>query len=471
MVKRPFFLVLGLGRTGLSTARFLISRSIPFFVWDDHLRQREMAEAQKFPLKNPLESGFSWEKITGIILSPGIPHDQPTPHLIIQAAKDWEKKNSSLIEIMSDLELYIRMYPDIRYIAVTGTNGKSTTTALLGHLLTFAGIPTAIGANFGIPVFDLPNLPKEGIYVFETSSYQLEITPSLSPIVSILLNITPDHLERHGGWEGYKAAKEKVFAAQQEVSPLCVIGIDTEATAEIFEKLKNQNRQKVLAVSMKEVTGDVFKKGECLWEKGSKEDRLLLDLKDLLTLKGVHNAQNVAAAFITLKGLDVEEKTIINGLKTFPGLVHRQEVVGTVKGITFINDSKATNVEATAKALEVYDDIYWILGGQAKGDDLLDLKRYFSKIRRVFLIGEAQDFFATVLEGYLPYEKLDTLDRAVSEAFKEALEDLKETSSRVPHILLSPACASWDQFKNFEERGEKFKECVQWLRAEKDKKL
>ncbi len=463
MEMSPFFLILGLGRTGFSTARFLASQEIPFFIWDDNLAQRENAEAEGFPLRNPLEYDFPWEKITGIILSPGIPHDHPAPHPIIQAAKTWGKNHQKSLEVMSDLELYIRMYPDHRYIAVTGTNGKSTTTALLGHLLTCAHIPTALGANFGIPVFDLPNLGSEGIYVFEVSSYQLETTPSLAPMISILLNITPDHLERHGGWEGYKAAKEKIFVSSHQTPPLAIIGVDTEATRLMSEKLKKQNLQKVLTISMTEDRGDIFKKGESLWERSRDGERLLFDLKDLVTLKGVHNVQNGAAAFAALKSLGVEESIIVSGLKTFPGLVHRQEYVGKREGITFINDSKGTNVEATGKALEIYDDIYWILGGQAKGDDLLDLKAYFPKIKRVFLIGDSQDAFAKVLEGHLWYKKVNTLEKAVSEAYEWAQKDLKEVTSLVPHILLSPACASWDQFKSFEERGEKFKEYVQRL--------
>jgi len=463
MEKSPFYLILGLGRTGISTARFLASQNIPFYVWDDNPQKRIHAESQKLPLKNPLDSDFLWEKITGIILSPGIPHQHPVPHPILQAAKRWENDQEQSPEIISDLELYIRMYPTHRYIAVTGTNGKSTTTALLGHLLTYAQIPAAKGANFGIPVFDLPDLGKEGIYVFEVSSYQLETTPSLSPLVSILLNITADHLERHGGWEGYKAAKERVFASQSKVSPIAVIGIDTEATEEIFQKLKKQNHSKIIAVSMREQGGDIFKKEESLWIKEGERKRFIFDLKELLTLKGVHNAQNVAVAIAALKSLGVHEKTIIEGLKTFPGLVHRQEVVRKFSGITFINDSKATNVDATEKALEVYDTIYWILGGQAKGDDLLDLKKYFPKIRRAFLIGEAQDAFAKKLEGYVEFEKCTTLEVATRKAFQEAEKDLKENSVEFPHVLLSPACASWDQYKSFEERGEKFKEYVQKL--------
>ncbi|OYX68539.1 MAG: UDP-N-acetylmuramoyl-L-alanine--D-glutamate ligase, partial [Rhodospirillales bacterium 35-44-4] len=392
--------------------------------------------------------------------------DHPAPHPVLQAAKMWEQEHQTPLEIMSDLELYIRMYPMHRYIAVTGTNGKSTTTALLGHLLTCANIPTAIGANFGIPVFDLPELNAEGIYVFEVSSYQLETTPSLSPLVGVLLNITPDHLERHGGWEGYKAAKEKIFVSHHKMPPIAIIGIDTEATEQINEKLKKQKRQKILTVSMKEEEGDIYKKGQELWIKEAKGSRFIFNLKDLLTLKGVHNAQNVAVAFAALKSIGVEEETIIAGLKTFPGLVHRQEVVGNFSGITFINDSKGTNVDATGKALEIYNDIYWILGGLPKEDNLLDLQMYFPKIRRVFLIGASQTAFSEKLQGHVWYEKCNTLETATLEAFKWAQKDLKENPSWAPHILLSPACASWDQFKSFEERGEKFKEYVQRLKTD-----
>lgn len=464
----PCFLVLGLGRSGLSTAHWLKSQKIPFFVWDDMISQRELAQAQEFLLLNPLEENFPWEKITGLIISPGIPHLYPAPHPIVAHAQEFARKHEKQIEILSDLELFIRSFPQQRYIAVTGTNGKSTTTALLGHLLESLNIPTTVGANFGIPVFEMPLLGKEGIYVLEVSSYQLETTPSLNPLVAVLLNITPDHLDRHGGFDGYAAAKEKIFSRHGSSSGIDVLGIDTEATVNIYERLKKKGSENIWTFSMKdsEKTQEekhIFKRGEALWEGGKDGDAFLCSLLDFPRLKGVHNAQNIAAVLAVLKSLDIPVPLIVEGIKTFPGLSHRQEYVRMHHGITFINDSKGTNVEATGTALAVFEDIYWILGGKAKDDDLLELKTYFPKVRCVFLIGESQDAFAKILHGHLPYEKCGKLENATSQAFKKAKQDLEVSASLHPCVLLSPACASFDQFKNFEVRGEKFKDYVKAL--------
>lgn len=434
----PVYLILGLGRSGFGAALWLRDQGIPFVVWDDVPAQREIALEKGFWVQNPLGKGFPWETLKAIILSPGIPHDLPKPHPIIQHAKGVK---DTPIEIMSDIELFIRAYPDIRYIAVTGTNGKSTTTALIGHLLKVAGIQTAIGANFGISVFDLPILPKKGIYVFEISSYQLETTPSFSPAIAVLLNITPDHLDRHGGFEGYKHAKKLIFRNQKNMQA-AIIGIDTDATRDIYENLKREGRKNLVGFSVS---------AESVSQK----------LLSATILKGQHNAQNIAASIAVLEELGVDKACIFEGLRTFPGLVHRQEFVGTWNGITFINDSKGTNVEATAKALGEFEDIYWILGGQAKGDNLLDLKGYFPKIRYVFLIGESMDMFAKTLKGYLPFVWSETLEIAIEQSFRQAQQDLASGLVKTPTILLSPACASWDQFKSFEERGDKFKEYIQ----------
>ena len=258
-----------------------------------------------------------------------------------------------------------------------------------------------------------------------------------------MLNITPDHLDRHGGWEGYKYAKRLIFQNQSSTQA-AIIGIDTEATREIFENLKSKGHKNLVGFSVAS-------------EKVSQK------LLSATILKGKHNAQNIAASVAVLEDLGIKKTCILEGLRTFPGLAHRQEFVTTYDGITFINDSKGTNVEATAKALEEFKDIYWILGGQAKGDNLLDLKVYFPKIIQVFLIGESMNAFAKVLEGHLPYIQSETLERAVEQAFLQAKHDLASALVETPTILLSPACASWDQFKNFEERGDKFKEYVQRL--------
>lgn len=442
-LESPVYLIVGLGRSGLSVALWLKSRGIPFVVWDDGEAQRKIANEKGLGVQNPLEKDFPWSALKAIILSPGIPHNFPQPHPIIQRAKTLKERFDAPLEIISDVEFFIRAYPKARYIAITGTNGKSTTAALIGHLLKVAGIETAVGANFGIPVFELPILSEAGIYVFEVSSYQLETTPSFSPLISVLLNITPDHLDRHGGWEGYKDAKKLIFKNLDNLKA-AIIGIDTEASREIYEELKSEASLNLVPISVK-------------------DERTSQKLLSPTILKGRHNAQNIAASVAVLEALGVRHSCILEGLRTFPGLVHRQEFVTTWKGITFINDSKGTNVEATAKALGEFEDIYWILGGQAKGDNLLDLEPYFSKIKHVFLIGESMNMFEHVLKGYLPCVRSGILEKAVEQAFCYAQDDLASRSVKNPTILLSPACASWDQFKNFEERGDKFKEYVKKL--------
>ena len=428
-----FYLIIGLGRSGLSTARWMKAQGIPYSAWDDTSSVRtSIALSEKITMRDPLEEDFPWENVKGIILSPGIAHHYPTPHPIIQSAHHWSQTHHHPIEMISDLELFIRTYP-VRYIAITGTNGKSTTTALVAHMLEKAHIPTSIGGNFGIPVFDLPLLPAHGLYVFEFSSYQLELTPSLAPEVSILLNITPDHLDRHGGWEGYINAKMKIIPPSPSA---IVIGIDSPPTSHIYDTLKKECRHTLWSVSIESQEGDFYRKDSDLFQKNDKKP--FLSLKDL-TLRGTHNAQNIGAAIAVLKALNVRDDLIVEGIKTFPGLVHRQEFVAKIGEVAFINDSKATNVDATRHALAAYDHIYWILGGRAKEDNLLDLKAYFPKIHKVFLIGEAMDRFSKELEGHLPYVRSGSLEEAVSHAFREARQDLSSFSSYTPHVLLSDA--------------------------------
>lgn len=455
------FLVLGLGKTGLSVARYLQRHKIPFFVWDDTPALQEKAIQEGFVLRHFLDSSFAFKDKDIIIQSPGIPHTLPKAHPILAKAQQSKEKGVS-VEWISDLELFIRLHPKARIIAISGTNGKSTTTALIGHLLTSVGIPNVVGGNIGYPVFDLPSLP-EGFYVWEVSSYHLELTPSLSPYIGILLNITPDHLDRHGDLAGYTKAKALLFQDKAKRDCHAIIGCDTAPTRDIFLDLQKEGVYKLFPIAFSQEEKDqtflsgIYKNGETFFYRGEE----VFGLEDFPSLKGLHNMQNSAAAYGVGLILGLPREKIFIALQTFPGLAHRQEKVSQINGITFINDSKATNVEAVLKALSSFEDIYWILGGRAKDDDLLEAKEYFPRIRQAFTIGEATDKFYDRLAPYIKIQKEYTLEKAVAAAYTAAQEDKKKAPSLKPVILLSPACASWDQFKNFEHRGEVFKELAQ----------
>ncbi len=454
------FLILGLGKTGISVARYLQKHKAVFFVWDDTPALQEQALKEGFPLQNFLASSFIFQDKDLLIQSPGIPHTLPKPHPVLEKARQSRGQGIS-IEWISDLELFIRVHPEARIIAITGTNGKSTTTALIGHLLTSAGIPNVVGGNIGYPVFDLSSLPSsssQGFYVWEVSSYHLELTPSLSPYIGILLNITPDHLDRHGDLKGYTKAKSLLFQDKTKRDGHAIIGCDTAPTREIFLELQKEGIYKLFPIAFYQqdpsFLSGIHKKGDAFFY----QEKEVFKSQDFPNLKGFHNMQNVAAAYGVGVILGLAREKIFKALQSFPGLAHRQEKVAQLDDITFINDSKATNVEAALKALSSFDNIYWILGGRAKDDDLLDAKEYFPRIRQAFTIGEATEKFYDRLAPYIKIQKEYTLEKAVAAAYAAAQKDKKKDPSLKPVILLSPACASWDQFKNFEHRGEVFKE-------------
>jgi UDP-N-acetylmuramoylalanine--D-glutamate ligase len=446
--------VLGLGKSGLSTARALKAAGADVWAWDDNESARATAEASEIPLVDLTK--VDWSLPAALLLSPGIPHDFPSPHPVAALAKQ------AGCPLFGDVELLARAQKEASFVGITGTNGKSTTTALIAHILEGAGRPIAVGGNLGTPVLDLPALGSGGIYVLELSSYQLELTESLACDVALLLNISADHLDRHGGMAGYVAAKRRIFGSQKH-GQIAVVGCDDDISREIHDQLLSEGSQRVIAISGSDkLTRGVSAKDGLLWDALEGEGRAVLDLKICPALPGTHNWQNAAAAYAACKAIGLQEGEIAGGLKSYPGLAHRQEIVGTLEGVLFVNDSKATNADAAARALSCYGTIYWIAGGRAKEGGIESLAPYHAHIRHAFLIGEAEAGFAEALQGRVPVTRCGTLDKAVAEAFKLARDERRPEAV----VLLSPACASFDQYRNFEVRGDAFRAAVAAL-AEK----
>ena len=443
--------VLGLGKSGLSAARTLRDGGAEVWAWDDNEDRRAVARERDIPLVDL--TTCDWRELTSLILSPGIPHTHPEPHPVARLAKEHG------CEIIGDIELLARAQRDASYLGVTGTNGKSTTTALIGHILELSGRQVAVGGNLGIPALDLEPLISGGTYVLEMSSYQIEITVSITFDVGVLLNISADHIERHGGLDGYIAAKRMIFPRQTKPRS-AVVGIDDEISRKIFEQLKAADEQVVFPISgVTRAPGGVYARDGVLHDDTEGQAVPAIDLREVPSLPGVHNWQNAAAAYAACKAIGVEAPVIAACLRSFPGLPHRQELIEIIDGIAWINDSKATNADAAAKALACYDNIYWIAGGQAKEGGLTGLEVHFGRIAHAFLIGEAAAAFAETLGGKVPATLCGELAAAVSRAQVLARKEGREGAV----VLLSPACASFDQFANFEARGMAFRDLVEAL--------
>ena len=461
--------ILGLARSGMAAARELKQRGVHVIAWDEKDDLRRQAAELGALVQNLAETDFS--DVEFLILSPGIPHTHPAPH----PAADKAKKAG--VKIISDIELFMSTYRDAKYIGITGTNGKSTTSALIHHILKENGVPTEIGGNFGIPVFDLPILGAGGYYVFEISSYQIETTPSLDLDTAILLNITPDHLERHGGIEGYVAAKKAIFRRARKKNYANIIAIDDEYTKKIFRELGKEALPpaKNIPISFNRKIEGGYWMGpkNILVDNTNAAPKEAMDLKELENLKGRHNWQNVAAAFAAARQAGIASTKIVAAIKSFKTLEHRVETVGIFAGVEFVNDSKATNAESVKFTLQAMDEVYWIAGGQAKegGIDILkpDFKR--GNVKRAFLTGECEKQFYADMKNDIKTYKCRRLEKAVIRAFKYAVKDLKKGKVKKPVILLSPAAASFDHYKSYEERGEHFKKIFADITLKYKKKM
>jgi UDP-N-acetylmuramoylalanine--D-glutamate ligase len=431
--------VLGLGKSGLTAARALAASGAEVWAWDD-----DAAKRTALPTTDLYAS--DWTRPSALVLSPGIPFRFPKPHPVAARAE------AAGCPVIGEVELLFRAQPRARYLGITGTNGKSTTTALIGHLLARAGRRIEVGANLGTPALALAPLAEEGTYVLEMSSYQLELVPSARFDIGVLLNITPDHLDRHGGMAGYAAAKARIFQHQKK-DDWAVIGIDDEPSRHIHDSLRGQHVATL--VVDRAVPNAITVQDAILRDESGRE---VMDLGRAAALPGPHNWQNAAAAYATARALGLPESEIIAGIETYPGLAHRQELIAERNGIRFVNDSKATNADATAKALACYDPIYWILGGRPKETGLDGLEPYFPRIARAYLIGEAAADFERRLQAHgVATRQCGTLDRAVAAAVGDAAAEQRPGAV----VLLSPAAASFDQFSGFEERGNRFRSLVE----------
>ena len=447
--------VFGLGSSGLLSARALAAGGAEVIAFDDD--KKKLAEAQAAGVMTQDLHELDWRTIAALVLTPGVPLTHPAPHWSAALAV------KAKVEIIGDIELFCRERAksdaQCPLIAITGTNGKSTTTALIAHLLKSAGRDAQMGGNIGVPVLALEGFAPGRVYVLEVSSYQIDLAPSLHASVGILLNVTEDHLDRHGSMENYAAIKERL-PANVEANGTAVIGVDddwTRAAAGRIERAgKTIERVSVLSVLRE---GYFAQGSRILYARNGNAD-IVADLTGIGSLRGVHNAQNASAAIAACRALGLDLLAIQKGLASFPGLAHRMQQIGrkeTNKGnVLFVNDSKATNADSAAKALASFHDIFWIAGGKPKTGGIASLAEFFPRIAKAYLIGEAAKEFAATLDGKVPYEISVTLAAAVEASARDAAASgLKE-----PVVLLSPACASFDQYPNFEVRGKAFTDIV-----------
>jgi UDP-N-acetylmuramoylalanine--D-glutamate ligase len=445
--------VLGLGRSGLSACRALQAGGARVWAWDDALPRRIEAADAGVPIVDL--AICNWARIDRLVLSPGIPLTHPRPHPIVRQAR------AAGVAITGDVELMVENEPGRLIVGVTGTNGKSTTTALAAHLLRAAGRAAQAGGNIGSPVLDLlPNTP-ENIYVLELSSYQLELTERLRCTVAVLLNLSPDHLDRHGGMTGYVRAKRRILH-NQKANDWAILGVDDDHGQKLLAAMTRRSGQRLLPVAVgSRVEGGVFAIDGRLYDAIDGAPIEVADLRGIPTLQGAHNWQNAAAAYATTRALGVAPEAAAAGLGSFAGLAHRMEPVATIEGVRFVNDSKATNPDAAARALASFQEIYWIAGGRPKEGGLEPVLPWLSRVRNAFLIGEAAEAFGRTLRAQdVRHTVCGELATAVRQAAEAARRDAREGSV----VLFSPACASFDQFRDFEHRGEVFKRLVAELR-------
>lgn len=438
----------GLGGSGRATVAALVAGGARVAAWDDNAGAVEAARAAGISVEDL--SRANWRDFAALILSPGVPLTHPAPHWSVRKAEE------AGIEIIGDVELFCRerkrTVPGSPFVAVTGTNGKSTTTALIAHILGKAGRDVQLGGNIGTAILSL-DPPRTGRYhVIECSSFQIDLAPGINPTVGVLLNVTPDHLDRHGSMQRYAAIKERLVAA----SNTAVVAVDDDHCQAIADRLERTARRVIRVSARRPLADGVYAaNGEILAAADGGAHRVA-SLAGITSLRGRHNAQNAAAAVATLLRLGIAEETIAHGLVSFAGLKHRMEEVGRRGRVLYINDSKATNADAASKALASFDRIYWIAGGRPKEGGIASLEEFFPRIAKAYLIGEAAHDFAATLDGRVPHELSGTLASAISSASADAALD----PAREPVVLLSPACASYDQFQNFERRGDAFRTLV-----------
>jgi UDP-N-acetylmuramoylalanine--D-glutamate ligase len=443
--------VFGLARTGASAVRALVAAGARVFAWDDDETAR--AEVARCGAEVTAVVNWPWGRIRTLVLSPGVPLTHPKPHDIVLVARQ------AGAEVIGDMELFAREVTPERdrsnrapVIAVTGTNGKSTTTALIGHILSSCGYQALVGGNIGKPVLDLAPPGQKTIYVLEVSSYQIDLSPGLSPDVSVLTNISADHLDRHGTIEHYAAVKARLLEQTRGSGRVC-IGVDDSYSAAIRSRFASRGKPEAVPVSSGKVLGrGVFALDGVLYDSQALRSRKVMEMSTAPRLPGAHNWQNAAFAYAATRPFIEDPQKIANAIAGFRGLAHRMEDVGRIGKVRFVNDSKATNADAAERALVCFKDIFWIAGGRPKEGGIESLASHFPRVRKAYLIGEAADAFAKSLRG-VPHELCGTLDRAMAAAWQDA----RASNVAAPVVLLSPACASFDQFRDFEQRGDAFR--------------
>jgi UDP-N-acetylmuramoylalanine--D-glutamate ligase len=441
--------VLGLARSGRAAALSLRESGARVLAWDDSAASRDAAAAAQIPIVDLAAADpADW---AALVMSPGIPLTHPAPHPVAARAA------GAGVPVIGDIELLWQADTGAGFIGITGTNGKSTTTALIGHILAKAGAAVAVGGNLGIPVLELPRLGESGRYVIEMSSFQLDLIDQTRFGIGLLLNVTPDHLDRHGDMAGYVAAKSRLFARQQ-AGDTAIIGIDDESCRTVADTLARGPARLIRISAEGLVPGGIGVRDGFLVDGLHEELLAVMDLRGVATLPGRHNWQNAAAAYAACRAAGIPTETIAAAIQTYPGLPHRQELVGTLGQVRFVNDSKATNADAAAKALGCYDRIYWIAGGKAKAGGIAALAPWFDRVAHAYLIGEAAEDFAATLAG--------TVETSLSGDLKTAIEAAALDARRAGGpavVLLSPACASYDQFAHFEARGDAFRQLAKDL--------
>jgi UDP-N-acetylmuramoylalanine--D-glutamate ligase len=449
--------VFGLGSSGIASARSLLAGGATVSAWDDGEASRSAAAREGVPLVDLAKA--DWSQFSALVLAPGVPLTHPEPHWTVRKAQE------SGIEIIGDIEIFARERaahaPDAPFIGITGTNGKSTTTALIAHILRHAGRDVQLGGNIGRAVLTLEDPAPERFHVIELSSFQIDLTPTLKPTVGVMLNVTPDHLDRHGTIKNYAAVKERLIDGAE----VAAVGLDDEFGLAMLQRRIQEAPAIAFSAEKSIAPGYSLLDDTIICSNREALAVKLASLGGIATLRGKHNAQNALAAVAAVREClnwigQSSELDWQGALSSFPGLPHRMEEIGRIGNVLFVNDSKATNADSTEKALLSFPrDLFWIVGGKPKAGGISALEKYFGRVAKAYLIGESSEDFAQTLNGKVAFERSGTLDAAVAAAARDA----KASAGAEPVVLLSPACASYDQFRNFEVRGDAFRKLVEAL--------
>jgi UDP-N-acetylmuramoylalanine--D-glutamate ligase len=440
----------GLGGSGIATARALAAGGANVQCWDDNSASRDKASSAGLNVGDL--NGADWKEFASLILAPGVPLTHPELHWAVVKAQ------AAAIGIIGDIEVFFqeraKIAPKAPVVCITGTNGKSTTTALIAHLLRSVGRDVQMGGNIGTNILDLEPPSMNRIHVIEVSSFQIDLTPSMAPTIGVQINLTPDHLDRHGTMENYAAIKERVVNNAE----IAICGVDDPWSKAMADRRRATGRE-LVRISTGNLPSGIAARGGMISRMEGGEEFGLASLRNVSSLRGTHNAQNAAAAIAAVLALGMAPEALQHGLDTYLSLPHRMEQIGSVGRVAFINDSKATNADSTRGALSGAEGLYWILGGKEKEGGIEPLRPLFPAVAKAYLIGHATDLFAATLEGSVPFDRCGILDVAVSRAAADA------EASAYPHpaVLLSPACASYDQYRSFEHRGAHFRELVAGL--------